>query len=43
VMLTYSPAIYAAGMACLIAAVSIFLLRKPGISAVPVRPAAASA
>jgi MFS family permease len=43
VMLTYSPAVYAAGMACLIAAVSIFLLRKPGASAVTVRPVAASA
>jgi MFS family permease len=43
VMLTYSPAIYAAGLACLIAAVSIFLLRKPGVSAAIVRPAAASA
>jgi MFS family permease len=43
VMLTYSPAIYAAGMACLLAAVSIFLLRKSGVSAASVRPAAASA
>jgi MFS family permease len=42
-MLTYSPALYAAGMACLIAAVSIFLLRKPGDSTAPLRPAAASA
>jgi len=43
VMLTYSPALYAAGMACLIAAVSIFLLPKPAASAAPMRPAAASA
>ena len=41
-MLTYSPALYAAGMACLIAAVSIFLVRKPGDSAVPTTQAAAS-
>jgi MFS family permease len=43
VMLTYSPALYAAGLACLAAAVSIFLVRKPGDSAVPVQRAAASA
>jgi MFS family permease len=43
VMLTYSPALYAAGLACLVAAVSIFLVRKPGGSAVLVQRAAASA
>jgi hypothetical protein len=43
VMLTYSPALYAAGLACLVAAVSIFLVRRPADSAVPVQRTAASA
>lgn len=30
VLLSYSPALYAAGAACLVAAVSIFLIRRPG-------------
>ena len=42
-LLTYSPALYAAGLACLVAAVSIFLLPKPGDSGVSLRPAAAAA
>ena len=42
-LLTYSPALYAAGFACLIAAVSIFLIRRPGTSPISVRRAAASA
>ena len=42
-MLTYSPALYAAGFACLVAAVSIFLIRRPGTSPLIVPRAAASA
>jgi MFS family permease len=42
-MLTYSPALYAAGLACLVAAVSIFLIRRPGTARLAVRRAAASA
>jgi len=29
VMQSYSPALYAAGITCLVAAVSIFLLKRP--------------
>ncbi len=29
VMQSYSPALYAAGVTCIVAAVSIFLLRRP--------------
>lgn len=29
VLLSYSPAIYTAGAACLVAAVSVFLLQRP--------------
>jgi sugar phosphate permease len=32
-LLTYSPALYAAGVACLLAAVAIFLVRRPGSAA----------
>ena len=43
VMLTYSPALYTAGIACLLAAISIFLIRGPGESIPLARPAPASA
>ena len=39
VMLSYSPALYAAGLACLVAAVSVFLVR-PGGGLWRLRPAA---
>lgn len=32
ILLTYSPAVYAAGAACLVASLAIFLVRKPGRS-----------
>jgi hypothetical protein len=39
-LLTYVPALYAAGMACLIAAILAMLIRRPGASApVPTAPA----
>jgi hypothetical protein len=34
ILLTYSPAVYAAGAACLMAALAIFLVPKPDRSAV---------
>jgi MFS family permease len=43
VMLSYSPAVYAAGVACIIAAVAIFLVRQPGLAVAPARRAAVSA
>jgi sugar phosphate permease len=41
VLLTYSPALYAAGIACILAAFAIFLVPRPG--AVPARMSASSA
>ena len=29
IMLSYSPALYAAGLTCIVAAVAIFLVKKP--------------
>jgi MFS family permease len=43
VLLSYTPALYAAGAACLVAAVAIFLVRRPGTaSAAATLPAKAS-
>jgi hypothetical protein len=36
-MQSYSPALYAAGLTCLVAAVAIFLLERPATAAVPAR------
>ncbi|MBV8617318.1 MAG: MFS transporter [Curvibacter sp.] len=41
IMMSYSPAIYAAGLACLLAALSVFLVRPRAVLA-PARPAAQS-
>jgi MFS family permease len=41
VLLTYSPALYAAGIACILAALAIFLVPRPG--AAPIRISASSA
>jgi hypothetical protein len=35
ILLTYSPAVYAAGAACLLASLAIFLVPRPDRSAVP--------
>ncbi|MFL6678263.1 MAG: MFS transporter, partial [Burkholderiaceae bacterium] len=37
VMQSYSPALYAAGVTCLVAAVAIFLLERPSTAPVPAR------
>ncbi|MDP9989679.1 sugar phosphate permease [Variovorax boronicumulans] len=43
-LLTYTPALYAAGAACLVAAVIVMMIRRPAAKAgTPVTPAAASA
>jgi sugar phosphate permease len=36
VLLTYTPALYAAGGACMLAAASIFLIRPPRLAALPI-------
>jgi sugar phosphate permease len=42
-LLTYTPALYAAGFACLIAALSIFLIQRPAREILPARAAGAHA
>jgi hypothetical protein len=42
-LLTYTPALYAAGFACLIAALSIFLIQRPAREDLPARGAGAHA
>jgi len=41
-MLTYNPALFAAGAACLLAAVVILMIRKPAVAAAAVAPAKAA-
>jgi sugar phosphate permease len=43
VLLSYTPALYAAGAACLLAAVAIFLVPRSGASQTLLRPASAAA
>ncbi len=42
-LLTYNPALYTAGAACLLAAVLVLLIRKPGAAAKASRPVATAA